>query len=383
MDRLIKLKSEDMERSNKVRMINNREEAYGNKKKMVKSTKNAIKHAAEGGCSTLDLATSKKLSKFKFCGDIYAKTSAVETNFVSDERDNYVNNLPINPAEFEDNDYPLLPKCHPLSGSSWPFVSLNARDTALTSYIFMCDDQNQDEILVKTKFRTVGDRTNLKTLKPACFIDQEVINILCCKLTYEANIVSKPISKNWYLPPMFTQYALTKPNSHEKVMQFYQKDFMGKVYRTSKIFIPMNDQNLHWYLMIVDMVDHQIYLLDSLPCEDRKWSRRRDVLKVMLMHNSFYDRVLQLDRSKPMIHNYPIVEPRGLPSQKCGSNDCGVFVATWMQEHGVYDDYTFIKVCPDARIKLALNVVYSSYNELMDEVEEKAHNHWKNMKKIA
>jgi hypothetical protein len=36
MDRLIKLKSEDMERSNKVRMINNREEAYGNKKKMVK-----------------------------------------------------------------------------------------------------------------------------------------------------------------------------------------------------------------------------------------------------------------------------------------------------------------------------------------------------------
>jgi hypothetical protein len=113
----------------------------------------------------------------------------------------------------------------------------------------------------------------------------------------------------------------------------------------------MNDQNLHWYLMIVDMVDHQIYLLDSIPCEDRKWSRRRDVLKVvciihtiflafflslltdtkttnisqaiflteMLMHNSFYDRVLQLDRSKPMIHNYPIVEPRGLPSQKCGS----------------------------------------------------------------
>jgi hypothetical protein len=41
------------------------------------------------------------------------------------------------------------------------------------------------------------------------------------------------------------------------------------------------------------------------------------------------------------------------------------------------------QVCPDARIKLALNVVYSGYNELMDEVEEKAHDHWKNMKKIA
>ncbi|WJX35506.1 hypothetical protein P8452_23489 [Trifolium repens] len=230
MDRLIKLKSEDMERSNKVRMINNREEADGNKKKMVKSTKNASKHAAEGGCSTLDLATSKKLSKFNFCGDIFAKTSAVETNFVSDERDNYVNNLPINPAEFEDNDYPLLPKCHPLSGSSWPFVSLNARDTALTSYIFMCDDQNQygDEILVKTKFRTVCTRRNLKTLMPACFVDEEVINIISYKLTYERNIVSRSIS-NWYLPSTFAKHALTMPDSHEKVRQFYQKDFMGKL----------------------------------------------------------------------------------------------------------------------------------------------------------
>jgi hypothetical protein len=65
----------------------------------------------------LDLATSKKLSKFKFCGDIYAKTSAVETNFVPDERDNYVNNQPINPAEFEDNDY--LPKV--ISHYFWSF----------------------------------------------------------------------------------------------------------------------------------------------------------------------------------------------------------------------------------------------------------------------
>jgi hypothetical protein len=42
-------------------------------------------------------------------------------------------------------------------------------------------------------------------------------------------------------------------------------------------------------------------------------------LKEMLVDNSFYDRVIKLDRLKPIIHNYPIVETRGLPSQNCGS----------------------------------------------------------------
>ncbi|CAJ2668736.1 unnamed protein product [Trifolium pratense] len=54
-----------------------------------------------------------------------------------------------------------------------------------------------------------------------------------------------------------------------------------------------------------------------------------------------------------------------------------------MQECSVNDNYNFTQVCQDARMKLALDVVHSSYNQLMDEVEEKAHHHWKKTTKIA
>jgi hypothetical protein len=109
-----------------------------------------------------------------------------------------------------------------------------------------------------------------------------------------------------------------------------------------------DDEGPHWYLMVVDVIRQHIHVLDSLPCEDRKPSRRRDVLKVvfiihtifllslltdtkvnntiqaifleeMLLDNSFYTHVIELDSVKPIIHNYPIVECRGLPTESCGS----------------------------------------------------------------
>jgi len=50
-----------------------------------------------------------------------------------------------------------------------------------------------------------------------------------------------------------------------------------------QIFIPINDQGVHWYLMVVDFVERKIYLLDSLPCAERKLLRRRDVLRVVFI----------------------------------------------------------------------------------------------------
>jgi hypothetical protein len=52
----------------------------------------------------------------------------------------------------------------------------------------------------------------------------------------------------------------------------------------------MNDQDLHWYLMDVDIVHHNmyIYMLDSLPCENRKWSRQKDVLKMVFMIHTIF-----------------------------------------------------------------------------------------------
>jgi len=35
---------------------------------------------------------------------------------------------------------------------------------------------------------------------------------------------------------------------------------------------------MHWYLVVVDFNERKMYVLDSIPCDERKLLRQRDVL---------------------------------------------------------------------------------------------------------
>jgi hypothetical protein len=113
------------------------------------------------------------------------------------------------------------------------------------------------------------------------------------------------------------------------------------VFQFFKIFIPINDRDIHWYLMVVDFLENKLLLLDSLPCPERQGHRRREVLKLvcdlilityciffgsvnqysnvlqelfleeMLSHESFK----QINTTTP-ISNFCLVEPRCLPRQR-------------------------------------------------------------------
>jgi hypothetical protein len=57
-----------------------------------------------------------------------------------------------------------------------------------------------DGILIKTKFRVVGTRTNLKTLKPICFVDQEIshnLHSIFLKKLYLVNFIRPLIIGFW------------------------------------------------------------------------------------------------------------------------------------------------------------------------------------------
>ncbi|KAJ1430365.1 Ulp1 protease family, C-terminal catalytic domain [Sesbania bispinosa] len=131
-------------------------------------------------------------------------------------------------------------------------------------------------------------------------------------------------------------------------MEYYQEDYMGKVEDLSKIFIPMNDDNMHWYLLVVDIRKEHLILLDSMPCAMRDEWRSMDVTKVakfiegMLVDDSFY------------------------------KNDCGVWVARWMVECGWTDDYNTILVNNTTRMRTAIELVLNPYNEIKEAVQDRA-----------
>ncbi|KAJ1427453.1 Ulp1 protease family, C-terminal catalytic domain [Sesbania bispinosa] len=123
---------------------------------------------------------------------------------------------------------------------------------------------------------------------------------------------------------------------------------MGKIDLIRKIFVPINDQNSHWYLMVIDMNKRQLVLLDSLSCAKRREWRRRHVKKVN-------HRELQNKHQHRMI---------------------GVWACQWMTSYIVDDDYDNINVTPASQMRIAIDLVLHSYNKLRREVITSAFNAW-------
>ncbi|MCH85370.1 Ulp1 protease family carboxy-terminal domain protein, partial [Trifolium medium] len=154
------------------------------------------------------------------------------------------------------------------------------------------------------------------------FAIPEIVNLVVARTNWLIDSLGKRKSV-WYFPTEFAQYALSGHHNAEYVRTIYQDKFMPTNSIVSKIFIPMNDEGVHWYLLVVDFIERKLIWLDSLPSEARYHSRRHAILRLVifleqiLLHSSFHE--LNLIGSDNLITNFSIVQPRCLPQQRPGS----------------------------------------------------------------
>ncbi|TKY65826.1 Ulp1 protease family, carboxy-terminal domain protein [Spatholobus suberectus] len=236
------------------------------------------------------------------------------------------------------------------------------------------------EIIVTTTEKTISDRDTLRTLLPKGLVDQEVLNLLANMLTAEERSISQ-LAGFWFLPTTVAQYALSWVTRLETVMEYYQHQYMGKIDYLSKIYVPINDMSCHWYLLVVDIHEKRLVLLDSKPHPQRNVARRRNVRKLaifleeLLLHKSFYQFPFT---SKPEISEFLLVVPNDIGEQLLDSNDCGIWVAKWMIDPALSNDYK-IHVDNGTRMKIALDLVLGSHNTNRDEIIKLAATNWKNL----
>ncbi|GAU19009.1 hypothetical protein TSUD_193470 [Trifolium subterraneum] len=102
-------------------------------------------------------------------------------------------------------------------------------------------------------------------------------------------------------------------------------------------------------------------------------------LEQILLHDSIG--ILTPTYHDNLITNFCIVQPRCLPTQRHGSNDCGVWVAKWMIECPLKNDYENVTVVTATRMKLALYICQSKNNVLLDDLVSKAAKNWDVQKK--
>ncbi|XP_052108177.1 uncharacterized protein LOC107458437 [Arachis duranensis] len=175
--------------------------------------------------------------------------------------------------------------------------------------------------------------------------------------------------------------ALSGTIPSSQLREDYKEAFMGKVEVLRKIYVPVNEDNLHWYLVIFDMNQCQVILLDSNPDPKKKASKIFSIkqlalyLEGMLQHESFYDFESTI---RPKVSEFPILEALGIGRQRNDSFDCGIWVATWMKNCIWIDDYN-IYVDDATRMRIAIDLIMKSYNLKKNTIIKAAK---KNYKKI-
>ncbi|XP_045833783.1 uncharacterized protein LOC123924850 isoform X2 [Trifolium pratense] len=253
-------------------------------------------------------------------------------------------------------------------------MNLNVEQSAVASYIFgdtTNTNFNKEEVLVVTDIRFCqGTRKLFECLKPQKFVGEDIIDLAVSMFTYAEKKDIFP--KFWFLPTTFSQYVQDWNTTTKVMIKKYQAMFMGKVDKISKIFIPIHDpDSMHWFLLVIDLVKKELIYLDSLPSKSAhvRRMRMRCIKKLalymedLLLDPSFYTKGTT---PNPIVSEFSLVIPKDLGQQANNSNDCAIWVITWMEK--MKADVYKIDVDDGTRLRVALNLTMNSYNKLNDEI---------------
>ncbi|VFQ91115.1 unnamed protein product [Cuscuta campestris] len=195
---------------------------------------------------------------------------------------------------------------------------LNEVEAGIVAYVFGRNkDFDREEILIDTNYMT-GKREALRSLIPNEMIDGEVMSLVACMLSFQ-----QQETRCWFLPPVFAQFVLSWTRSPDRVREILKDTFFGKVDGLRKIFVPINDGKLHWFLLVVDIIRKELTLLDSLKSPSTFNERKRIVrllaifMDQMLEDKSFYHQHSVTE--KPKVSEFAIVEPKSIGQQAPGS----------------------------------------------------------------
>ncbi|KAJ1406489.1 Ulp1 protease family, C-terminal catalytic domain [Sesbania bispinosa] len=164
--------------------------------------------------------------------------------------------------EYEEQTYVLkgsiLPKSLPTKFSPTTDMGLTPEEAQLSLYIFyMNGDQN--ELLMKSE-HTMAYRRDFECLCPGNKISNEIITLMARKCTWMQQHVT--LQTTWSLPPKFAHDICEGATVGDHVSD-YVFEWMHSFKDLKHIYIPIEDIQNHWYLMVISVDQHIIYHLDS------------------------------------------------------------------------------------------------------------------------
>ncbi|XP_025620662.1 uncharacterized protein [Arachis hypogaea] len=265
---------------------------------------------------------------------------------------------------------PQIPRAMNLAFQPQNEMNLSPVELAVAAYVF-CRDFSHSEILVDVG-DCIANRAALMTLVPrAEVVDDQVLNVVVRMLTRTSK------QTQWFLPTSIMAALEGRTLTSGTATSIRNNYMRCKVDRVTRIHQPMWCDG-HWYLMIIDVPRMKLIYLDSLRDPAQAEARKIGMTRVAL-----YLEGLTLGQSwlagncsvRPRFSTFEFEEPE-LPQQDPKSMDCGVWVAQWMIRDHLWQNYSVQNVSSATRMRLAVDLVMKSHNEMARDIVAKAVAHW-------
>ncbi|KAE8736358.1 hypothetical protein F3Y22_tig00000002pilonHSYRG00104 [Hibiscus syriacus] len=208
-------------------------------------------------------------------------------------------------------------------------------EAAICDYLWNSElESGYSVISMGNQFATVYD---VATLKPTEWVGGVVIDLLAWTICYDSQKSHRRIG---YLPYLLVQQALEGNNkeSVEGISTFWGVilDNYVKLTDCEKIMITINYHNSHWYLLVLDMVDHVVTIYDSMFTTEAAKQRVKDAKRLIKILDSYNKKRIWVEScgslGKYPLKNFKFVEHK--KNKQLNGYDCGMYVMMWMESIG-------------------------------------------------
>ncbi|XP_027103387.1 putative ubiquitin-like-specific protease 1B [Coffea arabica] len=159
----------------------------------------------------------------------------------------------------------------------------------------------------------------------------------------------------WYMPTFFTCKLQTAEPDLTTISIYFDADrYGGDIEMCEKIFVPINEDNQHWYCTLVDFGEKKVYILDSLPNSTKQRGVVVQDLDTVLQHKFG-------DKYKFQASLFEVDESANIPKQLNGY-DCGVYVINFMKSSEVEQMSSLMFQSETERFNIAMELVLHRKN---------------------
>ncbi|CAN0904651.1 hypothetical protein LINGRAHAP2_LOCUS23215 [Linum grandiflorum] len=274
----------------------------------------------------------------------------------------------------------ISPKLHYKFAMRFPlteYMELKDAEVDMVYYIIV-DGLPADEVLAENDM-CFCDRKTLWSLLPGERVASSIITTLAHHLNQEQPWKLRLAAVDCFLPATLQSLVMNHGLAPEKAFNYYGDNFLLQAHRSTKVFLPMIDEDDHCYLVVILMKENVVDMVDSLPRDERLFFRQSDIRTMMKFMSQVFKIMYasrKLDGEVPNVDAFPIVIPEDVPRQQ-NLFDCGMWVCNWMLQAIEFLPNIYSLWLPTNldRMKLALMLVKGPHNKVWEMLQGKIEEH--------